>query len=71
MAHVGKELGFVLACFCKLTASLLNFAEQPRVLDRQHRLVGKRSQKLDRAIREFSRYLATDHQRSHDLIRAQ
>ena len=53
---------------CELAALLLDLAEQPRVLDRQHRLRGERLQQLDRALRELARRLAAHHQRSHDLI---
>src|SRR5215831_3781026 len=33
VAHIGQELRFVLACLCKLPALVLDFVEQPRVLD--------------------------------------
>jgi hypothetical protein len=36
VAHVGEELRFVLARDLEFAALLLDLAEQPRVLDRQH-----------------------------------
>src|SRR6516165_4229417 len=39
MAHVGEELRLVLACLGELAALLLNFIEQPHVLDSDRRLV--------------------------------
>ncbi len=71
VAHVGEELGFVFARLRKLTAFLLDFAEQPRVLDRQHRLVGKRFEKVDRALRKFAGLLAPDHESTDDPIGAE
>ena len=41
MAHVGEELRLVLARLGKLAALVLDFVEQPRVLDRDYRLVGE------------------------------
>ena len=40
MAHVGEELRLVLARLGEL-AALLDFVEQPHVLDRDYRLVGE------------------------------
>ncbi len=42
VAHVGQELRFVLARLGELAAFLLDLMEQPRVLDRQHRVGCKR-----------------------------
>ena len=41
MAHVGEELRLVLACLRELAALVLDFVEQPHVLDGDHRLVGE------------------------------
>ena len=41
VAHVGEELRLVLACLGELPALVLDFVEQPHVLDRDHRLVGE------------------------------
>jgi hypothetical protein len=42
VAHVGEELRLVLARLFKLAALVLDFVEQPHVLDRDRGLVGKR-----------------------------
>ena len=41
MAHIGEKLRLVLACFGELAALVLDFVEQPHVLDRDHRLIGE------------------------------
>src|SRR5215472_6961235 len=46
MAHIGKELRLVLARLFKLTAFVLDFVEQPHILDRNGGLVGKRGDQL-------------------------
>jgi hypothetical protein len=71
VAHVGQELRFVLASHFQLTPLLLDLAEQPRVLDRQNRLVGEGLQKIDRALGKFARRLASDHQGADDPIGAE
>ena len=68
VTHVGQELRLVLARCCELASFLLNLMEQPRVLDRQHRLVGEGLQELDRAPRELAGLLAPHHQRADDPI---
>src|SRR5437763_749314 len=67
VAHVGEELRFVLAGDFELAALLLDLAKQPRVLDRQHRLIGEGLEQIDGALREFARLLAPHHERTHDL----
>ena len=52
VAHVGEELRFVLARDLELPALLLDLMEQPRVLDRQHRLGREGLQQVDLARRE-------------------
>jgi len=47
MAHVGEELRLVLARFRELPALILDFVEQPHVLDRDHRLVGEGDDQLN------------------------
>ena len=68
VAHVGEELRLVLARQRELLALLADLGEQPRVLDRQHRLGGERVQQVDRALRKFARRLAAHHQRADDRI---
>ena len=48
MAHVGQELGLVLARDFELVAFLLDFAEEPRVLDGHRRVRGEDLQQIDR-----------------------
>src|SRR5215469_2911961 len=55
MAHIGKELRLVLACLFKLSALVLDFIEQPYILDGDHRLVSKGFSQLDLLRREGSR----------------
>src|SRR5262249_49135619 len=47
VAHAGDELRLVLAGQLQLPALVLDLVEQPHVLDRDHRLVGKRRSELD------------------------
>src|SRR6516162_9274257 len=54
MAHIGEELGLVLARLFKLAALVLDFIEQPDVLDGDHRLVGKGGRQLYLLLRERS-----------------
>ena len=52
MAHAGDELGLVLARHLQLTVLVLDFVEQPGVLDRDCRLVGEGGDQLDLLVRE-------------------
>ena len=52
VAHVGQKLRLVLARFCKLPALVMDFVEQPHVLDRDHRLVGEGGDQLDLLVGE-------------------
>src|SRR6266496_2543160 len=47
VAHIGEELRFVFARLSELTAFLLDLAEQPRVLDREHGVGCEGLQKLN------------------------
>ena len=51
MAHIGEELRLVLARLFKLPALVLDFVEQPHVLDGDHRLVGEGLQPARSACR--------------------
>src|SRR6266498_109018 len=55
VTHAGKKLGFTLARLGQLAALILDFIEQPHVLDGDHRLVGEGRNKLDVFGREWSR----------------
>ena len=52
VAHVGEELRLVLARLGELPALVLDFVEQPHVLDRDHRLVGERRDELNLLVGE-------------------
>ena len=52
VAHVGEELRLVLARLGELAALVLDFVEQPHVLDGDHRLVGEGGDQLDLLVRE-------------------
>ena len=52
MAHIGEELRLVLARDFELTALVLDFVEQPHVLDGDHRLIGEGFDKLDLLVGE-------------------
>src|SRR5262249_62372029 len=46
VAHAGEKLRFVLARLRKLPVLVLDFVEQPHILDRDHRLVSKGGDQL-------------------------
>ena len=52
VAHAGEELRLVLAGDFELSALLLDFGEQPRVLDRDHRLGGEGRNQFDLLVGE-------------------
>src|SRR6266487_7045094 len=60
--------GFVLAPLRKLAALLLDLAEQPRVLDREHRVGCERLQKLNCIFGKIARLLAPNHERPDDAV---
>ena len=53
-----------------LPALVLDFAEQPRVLDRQHRLRRERLHQVDDVLREGAGSAAADHQHADDIAAA-
>ena len=53
VAHAGDELRLVLACLLQLPVLVLDFVEQPSVLDRYCRLVGEAGDQLDLLIGEW------------------
>ena len=71
VAHVGQKLRFVPACHLQLAALFLKLAEQPGVLDREHRLRGEGLQEIHRVLREEAGFLPPNHERAQDLIFAQ
>src|SRR5215472_2866248 len=54
VTHIGEELRLVLACLLKLAALVLDFVEQPHVLDRDRSLVGEGRDQLDLLVSESS-----------------
>ena len=68
VAHVGQELGLVLAGDRELAALLLDLAEEPGVLDGQRRLGGERLQELDDLRRELSGRPPVHRERADDLV---
>src|SRR5262249_18443481 len=52
VAHAGEELGLALARLRELLALILDFVEQPHVLDRDRRLVGESSYQLNLLVSE-------------------
>ena len=50
VAHIGEEMRLVLAGDLELAALVVDFVEQPRILNRQNRL---RSESLDQAPSRF------------------
>src|SRR5262249_31306712 len=55
VAHTGDELRLVLARLPELPALVLDFVEQPQVLDCDHRLIGERGDHLDLLVGERPR----------------
>ena len=70
VAHIGEELRLVPARHFELPALVLDFAEQPRVLDRQHRLRRERLHQVDGILREGAGRAAAHHQHADDLVAA-
>src|SRR6516225_8111055 len=53
VAHVGEELGLMLARLRELAALVLDFVEQPHIFDCDHGLVGKSLDQLDLLVGEW------------------
>ena len=70
VAHIGQELRLVPARHFELPALVLDLVEQPRVLDRQHRLRGEGLHQLDGILRERAGRAAADHQHADDIVAA-
>ena len=68
VAHIGEELRLVLARDLELPALVLDFVEQPRILDRQHRLRGESLDQVDGVLRERAGRAAAHHQHPDDLL---
>ena len=70
MAHVGEELRLVPARYFEFLPLVLDFVEQPRVLNRQYRLRRERFHQVDGVLREGARRAAADHQHADDVLAA-
>src|SRR5262249_62211025 len=54
VAHAGYELRLVLARLRELPVLILDFVEQPHILNRDHSLIGKGLDQLDLLVGEWS-----------------
>ena len=70
VAHIGEELRLVLPRHFELPAFILDFAEQPRVLNRQHRLRRESLDQVDGVLRKGAGRAAADHQHANDILAA-
>ena len=61
VAHTGEELRLAIARLRQLLALILDFVEQPHILDCDYRLVGEGGHQLDLSIREASDGSAHEH----------
>src|SRR5262249_41986545 len=61
VAHAGDELRLVLAGKPQLAALVLDFVEQPHVLDGNHSLIGEGGGKLDLSLGEWAHHPAHQH----------
>ena len=69
VAHAGEELRLALARLRQLLALVLDFVEQPHVLDRDHRLVGEGRDQLDLLVGERPRpRVCPDHCANRDAL---
>src|SRR5215468_5003849 len=60
VAHAGEELRFALARLRQLAALVLDFIEQPYILDRDCRLVGERLDERDLLVSERFEFQSVD-----------
>src|SRR5262249_224988 len=68
MAHIGEELRFVLARLRKLATLLLDLAEEPRVLDREHGGGCERLQKFNCICGKVARRLSPNNKGPGDAV---
>ena len=54
VAHIGEKLALVFIGDGKLASLLLDLAKQPRIVHREHRLIGKGPHQADRARGKIS-----------------
>src|SRR5262249_41198375 len=68
MGHVGEKLRLVPVGGLDLTTLILDFAEQPRVLDRQCRLRGEGLKEFDDLWRKAADLAPVNRQGPHDFL---
>ena len=68
MRHVGEKLGLVAIGGLKLPALVFDLAEQPRVLNRQHRLRRKGLKKIHNLRRKAAGFAPVNRQSPHDFL---
>ena len=71
MAHAGDEFRLALARFRELAARVLDFLEQPHVLDCDYRLIGKGGDQLDLLVGEWPHDRTRQHERANRISLAQ
>ena len=71
MAHAGDEFRLALARFRELAARVLDFLEQPHVLDCDYRLIGKGGDQLDLLVGEWPHDRTRQHERTNRISLAQ
>src|SRR5262249_60408116 len=68
VAHAGDELRFVFARLLQLPILVLDLMEQPRVFNRDHRLVGESLHEHDLLVGERLKLQFVDGNRSNQLV---
>ena len=68
MADAGHELRLVLACLLQLPVLVLDFVEQPHVLDRDYRLVGEGLHECDLLVSERLEFQSVDGDGSNQVV---
>ena len=71
VAHIGEKLRFVLPRHFELPAFILDFTEQPGVLNRHRRLRRECLDEVDDILRKDARRAAADHQHANNVFPAQ
>src|SRR5215470_13263016 len=67
VAHIGEELGLVLAFDLELVTFFIDFTEQARILDGEHRLLSEGLDEIDCSLWKVSGFPSPDHQEANDL----
>ena len=70
VAHIGEKLRFVLPRHFELPAFILDFTEQPGVLNRHRRLRRECLDEVDGVLRKNAGRAAADHQQANYILSA-